>query len=94
VNSQLATNAHSLATADLFVEDMQGLLGRIADRVGDEHIAGLRNVISVAFDLLHLHRNSASAKCANLATVENEATLVRLAYGGTYYYKRDDENSW
>jgi hypothetical protein len=94
VNSQLSTNAHSLATADLFVEDMQGLLSRVADRVGEEHIAGLRGVISIAYDLLHLHRNSASAKCANLATVENEATLVRLAYGGTYYYKLHAEANW
>ena len=82
VNSQLSSNAHSLATADLFVEDMERFLSRVADRVGDENILGVRNAISVMYDLLHLHRNSASAKCANLATVENEATLVRLSYGG------------
>lgn len=94
VNSQLATNAHSLGTADLFVEDMQGFLGRVADRIGSEHIDGLRNAVSVAYDLLHLHRNSASAKSANLATIENEATLVRLAYGGTYFYKLNHETMW
>jgi hypothetical protein len=94
VNSQLATNAHSLSTADLFVEDMQGFLERVAERIGSEHVGGLRNVISVAYDLLHLHRNSASSKCANLATIENEATLIRLAYGGTYYHKLHSEANW
>lgn len=94
VNSVLSTNAHSLATADLFVEDMQSFLCRVAEKVGDEHISGLRNSISVAYDILHMHRNSAAAKCANLATVENEATLIRLAYGGTYHYKLDREPSW
>jgi hypothetical protein len=94
VNTVLSTNAHSLATADLFVEDMQGFLGRVAEKVGDEHIDGLRNTISVAYDMLHMHRNSAAAKCASLATCENEATLVRLAYGGTYHYKADKDPSW
>ena len=94
VNSLLATSAHTLGTADLFVEDMQGFLARVADRVGDEHIAGLRNTVSIAYDLLHMHRNSAAAKCAGLATVENEATIVRLAYGGTLFYKLDRENTW
>ena len=94
VNQVLSTNAHSLATADLFVEDMQGFLGRVEEKVGGEHIDGLRNVISVAYDMLHMHRNSAAAKCASLATCENEATLVRLAYGGTYHYKLERENNW
>ena len=35
-----------------------------------------------------------SSKCANLATIENEATLVRLAYGGTYFYKLAAENTY
>ena len=94
VNTVLSTNAHSLATADLFVEDMQGFLGRVSEKVGDEHINGLRNVVSVAYDMLHMHRNSAAAKCASLATVENEATLIRLAYGGTYHYKAEKDPSW
>ena len=94
VNTVLSTNAHSLATADLFVEDMQGFLNRVAEKVGDEHIDGLRNVVSVAYDMLHMHRNSAAAKCAGLATCENEATLVRLAYGGTYHYKLERESNW
>ena len=94
VNTVLATNAHSLATSDLFVEDMQAFLHRVAEKVGDEHIEGLRNVVSVAYDMLHMHRNSAAAKCANMAAMENEATLIRLAYGGTYHYKLDRESSW
>ena len=94
VNTVLSTNAHSLATADLFVEDMTGFLNRVAEKVGDEHIDGLRNVMSVTYDMLHMHRNSAAAKCASLATCENEATLVRLAYGGTYHYKSDKEANW
>ena len=94
VNSLLSTNAHTLATADLFVEDMQNFLLRVEDRVGSEHITGLRNALSVTYDLLHLHRNSASAKCANLATIENEATIVRLAYGGTYFYKLGQESAY
>jgi hypothetical protein len=55
--------------------------------VGSEHIVGLRNSVSVAYDILHMHRNSAASKCANLATVENEATAIRLAYSGTYFYR-------
>jgi len=94
VNTVLSSNAHSLATSDLFVEDMQSFLNRVAEKVGDEHIDGLRNVVSCAYDILHMHRNSAAAKCANLATVENEATLIRLAYGGTYQYKLERDNMW
>jgi hypothetical protein len=94
VNTVLSTNAHSLATADLFVEDMSGFLSRVAEKVGDEHLDGLRNAVSVAYDLLHMHRNSAAAKCASLATCENEATLIRLAYGGTYHYKADKDPNW
>lgn len=95
VNSALANNAHGLATSDLFVEDMHGLLLRVAEKIGEEHVHGIKNVVSVLYDLLHLHRNSAAAKCACLATMENEATLIRLGYGGTYNYKLDtDHNGW
>jgi N-acetylmuramoyl-L-alanine amidase len=52
---------------------MQAFLHRVAEKVGDEHIEGLRNVVSVAYDMLHMHRNSAAAKCANMAAMENEA---------------------
>ena len=92
VNSLLAGNAHTLATSDLFVEDMQGFLTRVAEKIGEEHITGIRNSISVMYDLLHMHRNSAAAKCACMATMENEATLIRLGYGGTYHYKLDSDN--
>lgn len=92
INSLLASNAHSLATSDLFVEDMQGFLMRVAEKIGEEHIFGIRNAISVMYDVLHMHRNSAAAKCACLATMENEATLIRLGYGGTYQYKLDNDN--
>jgi len=94
VNTVLATNAHSLATADLFVEDMYGFLNRVEEKIGAEHIQGVRSAMSVAYDLLHMHRNSAASKCANNATLENEATSVRLAYGGTYFYKTDKESNW
>jgi len=94
VNTVLATNAHSLATADLFVEDMYGFLTRVEEKIGTEHIHGVRNAMSIAYDLLHMHRNSAASKCANNATLENEATSVRLAYGGTYFYKADRDPSW
>ena len=70
---------------------MQGFLQRVQDKIGTEHIAGLRNSISVMYDLLNMHRNSAAAKCANLATMENEATLMRLAYGGTYHHRLDSD---
>ena len=73
---------------------MQGFLNRVEEKVGGEHIDGLRNTISVAYDMLHMHRNSAAAKCASLATCENEATLVRLAYGGTYQYKLEKDSNW
>ena len=92
VNSLLVSNAHTLATSDLFVEDMQGFLSRVAEKIGEEHIIGIRNSISVMYDLLHMHRNSAAAKCACMATMENEATLIRLGYGGTYQYKLDNDN--
>ena len=92
VNSLLVSNAHTLATSDLFVEDMQGFLSRVAEKIGEEHIIGIRNSISVMYDLLHMHRNSAAAKCACMATMENEATLIRLGYGGTYQYKLDSDN--
>jgi hypothetical protein len=95
VNSTLANNAHGLATSDLFVEDMHGFMMRVGEKTGEEHLPGVRNALSVMFDVLHLHRNSAAAKCANLATVENEATLIRLGYGGTYQYKLDtDVGGW
>ena len=93
-NTMLMGKAHSLATADLFVEDMFSFLDRVSEKIGDEHIGGLRYNISFAYDQLHMHRNSAAAKCACLATVENEATLVRLAYGGTFHYKLQAETTW
>ena len=93
-NTMLMGKAHTLATADLFVEDMFSFLDRVAEKIGDEHIGGIRNSISYAYDQLHMHRNSAAAKCACLASIENEATLVRLAYGGTYHYKLQSENAW
>jgi hypothetical protein len=88
----LATNAHGLATADLFVEDMHGFLIRVAEKIGDKHFVGMHNAISIMYDILHLHRNSAAAKCAGLATMENEATTICLGYGGTYQYKLDSDN--
>jgi hypothetical protein len=94
VNRTLSSNAHALATADLFVEDMTAFLNRTAEKTGSEHIDGIQNAISVAYDMLHLHRNSAASKCAGLASMENEATLVRLAYGGTYSYKLSSEVNW
>ena len=94
VNKTLSSNAHALATADLFVEDMSAFLIRAAEKTGSEHIDGLQNSISVAYDMLHLHRNSAASKCAGLASMENEATLVRLAYGGTYGFKLSTEPNW
>jgi hypothetical protein len=94
VNNVLATNAHSLATADLFVEDMYGFLTRVEEKIGTEHIQGVRNAMSAAYDILHMHRNSSASKCANNASLENEATSIRLAYGGTYFYKADRDSNW
>jgi hypothetical protein len=73
---------------------MTAFLNRTAEKTGSEHIDGLQNSISVAYDMLHLHRNSAASKDASLAAMENEATLVRLAYGGTYSYKLTAEANW
>jgi hypothetical protein len=73
---------------------MSAFLNRTAEKTGSEHIYGLQNSISAAYDILHLHRNSAASKCAGLASMENEATLVRLAYGGTYAYKLSTEPNW
>ena len=63
----------------------------MADKTGSEHITGLEDGVSVVYGLLHMHRKSAASKCAGLATMKNEATLVRLAYGGTYSYKLSSE---
>ena len=40
VNSMMMGKAHSLATADLFVEDMQAFLNRVADKIGEENTPG------------------------------------------------------
>ena len=94
VNSMMMGKAHSLATSDLFVEDMQAFLNRVADKIGEEHTPGFVNAMSVAYEQLQMHRNSASAKNACAATVENEATLVRLGYGGTYGHRKNDTTEW
>ena len=91
VNSQIMNKAHSLATSDLFVEDMYAFLDRVKDKIGTEHMPGIQSAISFTYEQLQMHRNSAAAKCACLATVENEATLVRLAYSGTYFYRADKD---
>jgi len=93
-NQHLATNAHCLSTADLFIEDIQAMQARVGEKVGDEHMRPLSKVVSVAYDLLHMHRNSAASKCASMATVENESTLIRLAYGGTYQYRLHNDPNW
>ena len=94
VNSQLSSKAHALATADLFVEDMQGFLERVSERIGSEHIGGLRNAVSVMYDILNMHRNSSANKCACLSTMENAATAIRLAYAGTSFTKLSHEPMW
>ena len=94
VNPLLMSKAHSLATADLFVEDMQAFLDRVENKIGEEHIDGFKNAVSVAYEQLNMHRNSAAAKNACSATVENETTLVRLAYGGTYSYRNAASDPW
>ena len=73
---------------------MQAFLNRVEDKVGDEHIDGFKNAVSVAYEQLNMHRNSAAAKDACSGTVENEATLVRLAYGGTYSYRGNEAHPW
>jgi hypothetical protein len=87
-------NGHQLATADLFVEDMQGFTKRVGDRIGAQDKDGVYNAVSFAFDMLHMHRNSAAPKCAAMASLENEATSVRFAYSGTYSHKLDAEQVW
>ena len=93
-NVQLTANAHCLSTADLFIEDLQALHMRVAEKVGDEHMEGISHVVSVAYDMLHMHRNSASSKCASMATIENESTLIRLSYGGTFQYRLQNDSNW
>ena len=93
-NINMLANAHQLVTADLFVEDMQGFLGRVEDRIGSEHKDRVTDAISVAYDLLNMHRNSAAAKCAAAASLENECTVLRVAYSGTYMHKLDSEATW
>ena len=93
-NPLLMSKAHSLATAALFVEDMQSFLDRVESKIGEEHITGFKNAVSVTYEQLHMHRNSAAAKNACAATVENESTLVRLAYGGTYSYRSKSSDTW
>ena len=93
-NISMMANSHQLVTADMFVEDMTGFVGRVEDRIGSEHKDRVTDAISVAYDLLNMHRNSAAAKCAAAASLENECTVLRVAYSGTYMHKLDSEATW
>ena len=99
VNWQLLSKAHALATANLFVEDMQGFLERVSESIGSKHIVGLRNAVVHVRHTQYavtsiMHCNSSANKCACLSTMENAATVIRLAYAGTSFTKLSHEPMW
>eukprot|EP00961_Rhodomonas_salina_P304951 3941793-Rhodomonas_salina.1 len=83
-NPLFETNSHQLATSDLFCEDMSGMVQRLSDKIGVGKVAQVKVIVSMMFEQLHMNRNNSTAKDAPTATIENEATAIRLAYSGTY----------
>jgi hypothetical protein len=90
-NPLFDSNAHQLATSDIFCEDMTGMIQRLGDKIGSENLPAFKLFISLMFEQLNMNRNNSAAKDACSATVENEATAIRLAYSGTYKYRAAPE---
>lgn len=86
-NPLFDTNAHQLATSDLFCEDMSGMIQRLSDKIGASKVHLFKTVISLMFEQLNMNRNNSTAKEAAAATIDNEATAVRMAYSGTFKYR-------
>eukprot|EP00961_Rhodomonas_salina_P269952 3646993-Rhodomonas_salina.1 len=86
-NPMFDANAHQLATSDLFCEDMSGMIQRLSDKIGVGKVQPFKTIISLMFEQLNMNRNNSTAKEAATATLDNEATAVRLAYSGTYKYR-------
>lgn len=88
------TNAHHLTTSDIFIEDMGSMVQRMADKVGEESIDGIKVAVGLMYELLNMNRNNSAAKDASSATRENEATAIRMAYSGTYKFKVAGDPVW
>lgn len=86
-NPHFDTSAHQLATSDIFCDDMSGMIQRLCDKIGTNSVDAFKTIISLMFETLNMNRNNSSAKDASSATIEDEATAIRMAYSGTYKYR-------
>lgn len=90
IASNVFASTNQLATSDLFAQDIGEMITRLTDKIGQKNINAFKVSISCMFENLNMNRNNSAAKDASSATVENEATAIRLMYGGTYKYKLDE----
>eukprot|EP00961_Rhodomonas_salina_P294336 3934483-Rhodomonas_salina.1 len=86
-NPLFETQAHQLATSDIFCDDMSNMIQRLGDKIGSERMQPFKLFISLMFEQLNMNRNNSAAKDACSATIENEATAIRMAYSGTFKYR-------
>lgn len=66
---------------------MTGLIQRLGDKIGSTKSTAFKVLISLMYEQLNMNRNNSAAKDACAASVENEATAIRMAYSGTYKYR-------
>ena len=74
-----APNQVTLATSDLFVNDVQSIKNNMRKKVSPQ----MRSVISMVYERLELHNNHNLIKDASSATQTDEATQNLLMYAGT-----------
>ena len=77
-NPMFETNAHQLATSDLFCEDLSGMLQRLSDKIGVGKVQPFKTIISLMFEQLNMNRNNSTAKEASAATIDNEVITIML----------------
>eukprot|EP00961_Rhodomonas_salina_P035648 479474-Rhodomonas_salina.3 len=66
---------------------MSAMIQKLADKIGENKIGPVKTIISLMFEQLNMNRNNSAAKDACSATIENEATAIRMAYSGTFKYR-------
>lgn len=74
------SNANSLATADIFVHDIAFLVDKLLNKINDEAVEQVKRNVSLTYELLGMNRNNQAPRDACAASLENEATSLRLAY--------------
>eukprot|EP00961_Rhodomonas_salina_P161331 2171738-Rhodomonas_salina.3 len=72
---------------------MSSLVQKLGDKIGSSKVQEFKAIISLMFEQLNMNRNNSTAKEASSATMENEATAIRLAYSGTYKYRAVDQGT-